>query len=212
MNLFTYLTIKYWGVHSIGFTALGIASGCALSCATGAASPLPATILAGLAGFLLFQWQAIRIFFGARRGGYEYNLLMKGIDARVARLVRQRLGLRPYIRCRSIGLKEEHLSAVMKEKGLSWTDLICLLITASALARKNREKDKEIRLLHIALDIHPYSLIVNSILAECYESQGMIAEAMGCYCAGKRDQYIASPALKNFLNRKMEQVRRKRGV
>ncbi|WP_169829406.1 tetratricopeptide repeat protein [Desulfatibacillum aliphaticivorans] len=210
MTLFRHMTIKYWSVRSLAFTVLGIASGVVLSCVTGAYSPLPTTLLAGLAGFLLFQGQALHLFFGAQRGYFEYMLLMKGVESRTGRLIRQSLGMRFYIRSQIVGLKEEHLSAVIKEgkNRLEWTDLMCLLIKASSIARRNGEKGKEISILKTALSLYPYSVVVNNMLADCYESQGMVEEALECYRLGKMDRLVITPALKEILNRKMDQLRR----
>lgn len=211
MTLFGRLTIKYWSVYSAGFTAMGVASGFVFSWVTEGASLLPTTLVAGLAGFLLFQGQAIHMFFSARRGYYEYMLLLKGIESGTGRLIRQSLGLGFYIRSRFTGLKEEHLSTIIKEgkNRLEWTDLMCLLIKASSLARRDHNIKKEISTLKAALSLYPYSIVVNNMLAECYESQGMIHEALDCCRTGLQDRLVVTPALRVFVNRKMDRLRNK---
>jgi len=170
-------------------------------------------LIGSFLGFIIYQFASFSLFFGNRRGEFEFEYRNDLSENVVRKYVRKFYGFSTYI-----NYFQDQFNAMRPAQKEICQNLLnncdnddCKFSLYYKLARLEFVEDnskKEKKMLKSALEINPYDLLANYRYAESCEMDGFVDEAIYHYELASKDPYLVSTQLKDFILLNIERIKR----
>ncbi len=162
----------------------------------------------------LYQFIMFKIFFGNRRGDFEYEYKLYLTDAHIRSAVLHLYGIRKlthYILDQTSQLSSASKDIILGVlKGSAYTQDMHLeadiYIKLAELYSKDEDYEKERSFLGKAVEVQPHGLIANFRLAVSFEKSGNAESAIKHYKSALQDPSLTSNQLKEFITSHISRV------
>lgn len=174
-----------------------------------------APIAGSTGGLLTYQYIIFSLFWGTRRGHFEYEYRDVLNERNLKKLIVKEYGVFALLRFvldqfNQTSLYQEDLcKKLVRRKDVKDGDLFDIYMRLSKLALKFDNYGAELENLHHAVALKPNDIVANYRLAVAFERNGSATDAVKHYEAALNSPDISTIELKKYIESQIERVKTK---
>ena len=217
MKIDSSFYIKTWFSKSLMAIGTGLVVGYFSSVIIISYIPPVNALIGMIVSFLIYQYISFSLFFGDRRGEFEYQYRIALMEKFIKKLVLRSCGIFSFLnyfqdQFNSIRPAQKSIcQKLLKDPKISKDDnsLFCLYYKLANLELREDNFKNEKLMLQSALALKPNDLLANFKYAICCEMDGAVDEAINYYELAAKDPYIVSESLKKYIMEHIERIKQK---